>query len=105
MPKVIFELPDSDTRIEVDGEVGAVIMQLAVDNRIPGIEGQCGGGCSCATCHVHVDPGWSELVGPPHALEAEMLDFDGNVSAYSRLSCQLELTDRLDGIVLKVVGR
>ncbi|MCX2930670.1 2Fe-2S iron-sulfur cluster-binding protein [Mycobacterium sp. CVI_P3] len=105
MPKVIFELPDSEARIEVCGDPGDVIMQLAVDNRIDGIDGQCGGGCACATCHVHVAPQWFDKVGPPHDLEAEMLEFDGNVTEFSRLACQLELTDQLDGIVLKVVGR
>jgi ferredoxin, 2Fe-2S len=105
MPKVVFELRDSDARIAVEGRAGDVIMQLAVDNAIDGIDGDCGGACLCATCHVHVDPQWHALVGPPHDTEAEMLEFDGDVTPFSRLACQLQLTDELDGIVLKVVGR
>lgn len=105
MPKVVFELPNSEVRVAVDGRAGDVIMQLAVDNAIDGIGGDCGGACLCATCHVHVDPQWHALVGRAHGTEAEMLEFDGDVTPFSRLACQLQLTDELDGIVLKVVGR
>jgi 2Fe-2S ferredoxin len=104
MPKVTFVLPDSSSRVDVDGEVGDVLMQLAVDNGVEGILGECGGGCSCATCHVHVDPEWFSRVGPAHEVEQDMLEFSGSVSPCSRLACQLLLTDELDGIVLKVVG-
>lgn len=105
MPKVTFILPDSSDRVVVDGPVGEAIMQIAVDNAVEGIEGECGGGCSCATCHVHVDPEWFPLVGPAHEVEQDMLEFAGKVSPCSRLACQLTLTEELDGIVLKVVGR
>jgi len=104
MPNVIFICSDESV-VALEGESGRVIMNLAVDHGISGIDGDCGGSCSCATCHVHVDPEWFPMVGPPGEVELEMLEFDGNVSEYSRLSCQLRLTDALDGIVLKVVGR
>lgn len=104
MPRVVFVLADSSS-LDVDGARGDVIMRLAVENGVRGIEGECGGSCSCATCHVHVDPAWFDVVGPPSDLEREMLEFDGDVTPFSRLACQLELSDDLDGIVLKVVGR
>lgn len=104
MPSVSFVCLDESV-VAVEGDDGSVIMNLAVDNYIAGIEGDCGGSCSCATCHVHVDPAWFEKVGPPGEVEAEMLEFDHDVRPTSRLSCQLRLSADLDGIVVKVVGR
>lgn len=104
MPRVTFVCPDS-TSVVVDGAEGDVIMQLAVDNDVEGIDADCGGACSCATCHVHVAPEWAERVGPAGETELEMLEFDGNVTEYSRLSCQLRLSSELDGLVVEVVGR
>lgn len=76
------------------------LMELAVNNNIQGIEGECGGVCSCATCHVHVDPNFYELVGAPGETEADMLEFDDNVSEFSRLSCQIQISEKIDGIRL-----
>lgn len=84
MPNVIFVCPDSSV-VALEGENGRVIMNLALEHGVTGIDGDCGGACSCATCHVHVDPDWFSLVGPPSDIEMEMLEFDG--------------------IVLRVVGR
>lgn len=77
-------------------------MELAVQNKIKGIDGNCGGVCSCATCHVHVEPEFWDKVGAPSSLESDMLEFDDNVSDYSRLSCQIQVSDAIDGIVLTV---
>ncbi len=104
MPTVFFETLD-DEIVAVDGDVGDIVMELARAEGIDGIDAECGGGCACATCHVHVDPGWMEAVGPPSDMERDMLEFDGAVAPTSRLSCQIELTDELDGLRVKVVGR
>ena len=104
MPTVYFETLDDET-IAVQGEVGDVLMEVARAEGIDGIDAECGGGCACATCHVHVDPQWMAKVGPPSDLEREMLEYDGDVSDTSRLSCQIELSNELDGLKVRVVGR
>ncbi|MCE2461441.1 MAG: 2Fe-2S iron-sulfur cluster binding domain-containing protein [Pseudomonadales bacterium] len=104
MPTVYFVTLDGDT-VAVDGDPGDIVMELARAEGIEGIDAECGGGCACATCHVHVDPDWMPIVGPPSEIEQDMLAFDGEVAPTSRLSCQIELTDELDGLRLKVVGR
>ena len=86
----------------VDVENGVNLMQAAIDNDVPGILGDCGGGCACATCHVFVDPEWAEKAGEPSALEADMLDGLLNPQPTSRLSCQIIMSDKLDGIVLRL---
>ncbi|WP_066218901.1 2Fe-2S iron-sulfur cluster-binding protein [Formosa haliotis] len=100
MAKIIFVTKDNDT-ISTEGTTGSV-MELAVQNKVKGIEGNCGGVCSCATCHVHVSPEDWDKIGAPSELESDMLEFDENVSEYSRLSCQIQVSDALDGVILKV---
>ena len=104
MLTVYFETLDGET-VAIQGERGDILMELARAEGIDGIDAECGGGCACATCHVHVDPAWMAKVGPAHELERDMLEFDGAVSDCSRLSCQIELGDELDGLQVKVVGR
>jgi len=69
---------------------------------VPGIEAECGGACSCATCHVYVDEAWRDKVGPPSQMEEDMLDFAFDVRASSRLSCQIKVGEELDGLVVSV---
>ncbi|MGB5434482.1 MAG: 2Fe-2S iron-sulfur cluster-binding protein [Maribacter sp.] len=102
MAKITFVTRDNET-ITVEGKSGS-IMELAVKNRIEGIDGNCGGVCSCATCHVHVQPEFWEKTGAPSDLESDLLEFDENVSEYSRLSCQIQISKDLDGLVLKVAN-
>lgn len=104
MPTIYFETLDGDT-VAVAGDAGDIVMELARAEGIDGIDAECGGGCACATCHVHVAPEWMERVGPPSEIERDMLEYDGEVSETSRLSCQIELSDALDGLRVKVVGR
>lgn len=80
------------------------LMELAVKNKVPGIDGDCGGVCSCATCHVHVAPAYYEKLGAPSEIEADMLEFDDNVNEYSRLCCQIPVTDAVDGITVAVAN-
>ncbi|MBT8149471.1 MAG: 2Fe-2S iron-sulfur cluster binding domain-containing protein [Pseudomonadales bacterium] len=86
---------------KVAGEPGITVMQLAVDEGIDGIVAECGGGCACATCHCYVDEGWLDMVGPPNEFEAEMLDGTAcERKANSRLSCQITLTEEMDGLIV-----
>lgn len=79
-------------------------MTLAVENGVKGIDGDCGGVCSCATCHVHVAPEDMEMLGVAGDIEKDMLELDDNANEYSRLGCQIPISDVLDGIVLRVAN-
>lgn len=85
----------------VTGDSGSV-MELAKAHDIQGIDGDCGGVCSCATCHVHVSPEHMGKTGEASEIEKDMLEFDDNTTEYSRLCCQLTVGEALDGIVLHV---
>jgi 2Fe-2S ferredoxin len=100
MPKITYIEHDGTERT-VDAEVGSTVMETAIRNSVPGIVAECGGACSCATCHVHVDEAWSEKVGPPSPMEEDMLDFAFDVKPTSRLSCQIKVTDDLDGLIVR----
>ena len=80
---------------------GLSVMEGAVKNNVPGIDADCGGACACATCHVYVDPAWQEATGERSDMEESMLDFADNVKDSSRLSCQIRVTDALDGLVVR----
>lgn len=82
----------------VDAENGLSVMEAAINNDIDGIVAECGGACACATCHVYVDASFKELTGEPDEMEQAMLEFTDNVQENSRLSCQLEISDELDGL-------
>ena len=93
------------TEFEVEAENGSTVMENGVRNGVPGIEAECGGACACATCHVYVDEEWTDVVGPPEAMEEDMLDFAYDVRPNSRLSCQIKVRDELDGLVVRVPAR
>lgn len=99
MPRVVYVKPDQ-SRVEVHVETGSNVMQGAVDNMIEGILGDCGGTCSCATCHCYVDPAWLEKTGVPGDIETDLLECVDNPKEHSRLSCQLVISDDLDGLVV-----
>jgi ferredoxin, 2Fe-2S len=101
MPKVTYIQPDG-TASEVEAAPGATLMETAVDNDIPGIVAECGGACSCATCHVYVEPQWLGLLTPPDAQEDGMLDCVLDRQPTSRLSCQIRISADLDGIAVRV---
>ncbi|MFE0014110.1 2Fe-2S iron-sulfur cluster-binding protein [Mesorhizobium sp. NPDC059054] len=87
----------------VDVPVDKTVMEGARDNSIPGIEADCGGACACATCHVYVDPNWVERLPPKDPMEEDMLDFAYEPDPIrSRLTCQIRIDDRLDGLVVKM---
>jgi 2Fe-2S ferredoxin len=80
-------------------------METAIKNDIPGIEAECGGACACATCHVYVDEAWFDITGGPSPMEEDMLDFGYDVRANSRLSCQIKVTEALDGLIVTTPER
>ncbi|MBV8752423.1 MAG: 2Fe-2S iron-sulfur cluster binding domain-containing protein [Hyphomicrobiales bacterium] len=89
----------------VDGEIGSTVMETAIKNGVPGIEAECGGACACSTCHVYVDEAWREKTGEPSPMEEDMLDFAFDVKPNSRLSCQIKVTEALDGLVVTTPER
>ncbi|KZS38434.1 hypothetical protein AWE51_17940 [Aquimarina aggregata] len=100
MAKITF-ITTENKSIILEGTTGS-LMQLAVDNSIPGIDGDCGGVCSCATCHVHVHPEHVEKTGEASEIETDMLELNDHYNEYSRLCCQIEINEKLDGVVLQV---
>ena len=104
MVRVIFETADG-SRVVTQAASGTSAMRAAVEADVPGIEASCGGACSCATCHVEVMGGWFAKVGPASTIEGEMIEFEGEPRPTSRLSCQIQLTNALDGLELRVVPR
>jgi 2Fe-2S ferredoxin len=101
MPKVTF-IEYGGTRHEVEAVAGLSLMRAAVDHRVPGIDADCGGQCACATCHVYVDAAWEGKLAVPSEMEADMLSFAATTQPNSRLSCQITVTESLDGIVVSM---
>ena len=100
MPRITFIEHDGAVHT-VDAEVGATVMETALQNGIASIVAECGGGCTCATCLVHVDDTWMAVVGQASAEEEEMLDGAFEVKPNSRLSCQIKVSEALDGLVVR----
>ena len=101
MATVTFITPDGkEHRI---GAADGSLMEVAVDNEIEGIHGNCGGVCSCSTCHVKVHPDWLDKVGPATEIESDVFGDDRNTDQRSRLSCQILMSEELDGLVVEVV--
>ncbi len=103
MPKVTYIEYDG-TAHQVEVPNGLSVMRGAVNNGVPGIDADCGGECACATCHVYVDAPWLDRVGLPEegSLEASMLSFAAAAEPNSRLSCQITMTQALDGLVVRM---
>ncbi len=101
MPKVIYVTSDGN-RHEVEVDNGYSVMEGAINNDIAGIVAECGGACACATCHSYVDDAWLDKMPTMDAMEDSMLDAAYERRANSRLTCQLEVNDNLDGLVVHV---
>jgi 2Fe-2S ferredoxin len=104
MAKITFVQPDGKSQT-VSADAGMTVMEAAKKNLIDGVEAECGGACACATCHVYVDAAWRERVGKPSEMEEDMLDFAFDVRDESRLSCQIKVTEALDGLVVSVPAK
>ena len=99
MAVVTFVSHDGEKR-EAPLQAGQSLMQVATNNAIPGIDGDCGGEAACGTCHVVVDPQWSELVGLSGTEEEEMLSMNPERQPTSRLSSQMPVSEAWDGLIL-----
>jgi 2Fe-2S ferredoxin len=97
MAKITYIEHDGTEHV-VDVKTGLSVMEGAVKNNIPGIDADCGGACACATCHVYVDEAWLSKTGQRTTMEESMLDFAEGVADNSRLSCQIKVSDDLDGL-------
>jgi 2Fe-2S ferredoxin len=104
MPKITFIDASGQSRT-VEAQVGSTAMETALRNSVPGIEAECGGACACATCHVYVAPEWTDVTGKASQMEEDMLDFAFEVRPNSRLSCQIKVSDALDGLVVTTPGK
>ncbi|MEL7186154.1 MAG: 2Fe-2S iron-sulfur cluster-binding protein [Pseudomonadota bacterium] len=101
MPKVIYITPEGE-RHEVEVDNGYSVMEGAINNNIDGIVAECGGACSCDTWHRHIDDAWLDKLTPMDDMEDSMLDAAFERKDNSRLTCQIEITDALDGLVVHV---
>lgn len=101
MPKITF-IQHNGTEQTVDGLPGMSVMETAIKHLVPGIDADCGGACACATCHVYVDPDWLAKTGEAGSMEQSMLDFANDVETNSRLSCQIKVSDALDGMIVRL---
>ena len=104
MVKITF-IDVEGTARTVEGEVGSTVMETAIKHGVPGIEAECGGACACSTCHVYIEEEWRAKVGEPSPMEEDMLDFAYGVQHNSRLSCQIKVTEVLDGLVVRTPER
>ncbi|MGA0599528.1 2Fe-2S iron-sulfur cluster-binding protein [Caulobacter sp. KR2-114] len=101
----IVYIENDGTEHHVDVPAGVSVMDGAKRYTIPGIEGDCGGACACATCHVYVEGDWPQRLPPPEEIEQAMLDFAFDVQPNSRLSCQIQVNDSIDGLVVRTPPR
>ena len=101
MPRIIFIEHDGETH-KVAAQVGKSLMRIAVDNMVPGILGDCGGGCNCATCHGYVDEDGISKIPPALSEEQAMLEGALAVASNSRLTCQITMTEALDGLIIRL---
>ena len=101
MPVITF-IESDDTQHEVSIDVGRSLMEGATLAGIEGIVAECGGSCSCATCHCYIDEQWFDIVGSPESLETDMLEAVVEPKSNSRLSCQIKVTADMAGMVVRV---
>jgi 2Fe-2S ferredoxin len=101
MAKITY-IEHDGTAHDIELSSGMTVMEGAINNNIPGIIAECGGACSCATCHVYVAPEWVDRLLPPEPMELGMLDCALDRKPNSRLSCQIEVSSALDGLVVRI---
>ena len=104
VPTILFTTIDGNEQA-VEAKVGHSVMNAAVDAGIDGIDADCGGGCACGTCHVHVAREWMDKVGSRGEMEQELLEFAEGYDDCSRLCCQIKVSKELDGLRVRVVER
>lgn len=87
---------------QVEAQIGHTVMETAVKNDVSGILAECGGACACATCRVYIDDAWRSKTGEAELMEREMLEFSDETDPSARLSCQIKVTEELDGLIVRV---
>jgi len=101
MPQITFvEFNGTNHKITVNE--GTTVMEAAVDNGVPGIDADCGGQCACATCHVFIDGDWADKTPARGEMEESMLELAEGVTEFSRLACQIPVSDALDGMTVQL---
>jgi 2Fe-2S ferredoxin len=90
------------TKVSVQARAGMSLMEAALRAKVRGIDAKCRGNCACVTCHVYIDPRWRAVLGPPGPMEESMLDFAEDADGRSRLSCQVRIDDRCEGLTVEV---
>ena len=101
MPAITL-IEHDGTSHTIEAETGKTLMMNALDNAVPGIDADCGGACACGTCHCFVDAGWSDATGQVNPLEEAMLGMRPDRAETSRLSCQIDVSDDMDGLVVRL---
>jgi len=101
MPRLILISQTGHSRT-IEAIHGLTVMENLVRNSIEGIDADCDGACACATCHIYVDESWASRLPSAEYMEIETLDFACDVQATSRLSCQIKMTDSLDGLIIHI---
>mgnify|MGYP003310397135 FL=1 len=101
MPKINY-IEHGGKKHTIEVANGLTVKEGAIQNNIPGIDADCGGACACATCHVYVDEKWFEKLPKKEITEEDMLDMAYEPKKFSRLTCQITVTDELDGLVVKM---
>jgi 2Fe-2S ferredoxin len=101
MPKIVF-IEHNGEKHEVSVEVGRSVMQAAVENAVPGIVADCSGSCSCGTCHGFIDPAWLETIPAAGNAERALLEGLLELQSNSRLTCQIDVTDDIDGMIVRL---
>ena len=104
MPKITY-IENSGKTHEVEVQKELTVMEGALQNNIPGIDADCGGACACATCHVYVDEKWFDKIPEKSSAEQDMLDMAIEPNKFSRLGCQIVVTDNLNGMVVKMPSK
>ncbi len=99
MPKVIYKSFEGNSKT-IEVENGLSVMEGAIQNDIPGIDADCGGAMACATCHVYVEEKWQDKLPKAEEAEIDMIDMSFEPKKNSRLSCQLIISDELDGLTV-----
>ena len=104
MPKINY-IEHGGKKHTIEVANGLTVMEGAIQNNIPGIDADCGGSCACATCHVYVDEKWFNKLPAKDSAEEDMLDTAYELKKFSRLSCQLTVSEELDGLVVKMPSK
>ena len=104
MPKITYITHDKKNHT-IDVQSGLTVMEGAVQNDIPGIDADCGGGMACATCHVYVKEEWLDKLPKKEDGEEDMLDMAFEPKTSSRLSCQIVVSDELDGLIVNIPSK